>query len=131
MNPRAITLFVTDPSAAARQVAAAFGWEVESDFGTFASIATGDDALPIWLNAPGSPGEESSQVVIHVAAEDVDAAFESAVAAGGKSAREPQDMDYGERSAYIELEALPGITFDLSKPLDVVGHDVVDAGVEA
>lgn len=117
MKPRALTLFVTDPSAAVRAVSDAFGWNVDSDFGTFASLTTGESGLPLWFNAPEAPGGESRNLVIHVAVDDVDAAFNAAVASGGTSTREPQDMDYGERSAYIILDELPDITFDLSKPL--------------
>jgi PhnB protein len=39
---------------------------------------------------------------IHLYLEDVDAAYERAVRAGGKSLREPMDQFYGDRSAGVE-----------------------------
>ena len=39
---------------------------------------------------------------IHLYLEDVDAAYERAVQAGGKSLREPADQSYGDRSAGVE-----------------------------
>jgi PhnB protein len=39
---------------------------------------------------------------LHIYVPDTDAAYRSAMAAGGKSLREPQDEAYGERSAGVE-----------------------------
>jgi hypothetical protein len=111
---RAMTLLVPDPSEAAKALARVFDWEVEADFGSFTSVLQGD-GIPIWMNVPyGEPA--TSGLVLHIATEDVDRSFARAVC-GAESRRDPQDMDYGERSAYVVLEELPGITFDFSRPL--------------
>ena len=39
---------------------------------------------------------------VHLYLEDVDAAYERAVQAGGKSLREPTDQSYGDRSAGVQ-----------------------------
>lgn len=41
------------------------------------------------------------QAVLHLYVEDVDATYRQAVAAGGRSIREPQDMFYGDRSGGV------------------------------
>lgn len=113
---RALTLVVEDPSAAAAALRDAAGWEVEADYGSFASlIAAG--SIPLWLNAPAD-GEATSQgIVLHMSYQDVDAAFAHALAHGAEAVREPQDMDFGERSACVRVAAAPGVTVDFSRPL--------------
>ncbi|ATG53878.1 hypothetical protein CFK41_03100 [Brachybacterium ginsengisoli] len=113
---RALTLLVEDPSAAAAALRDAAGWEIEADFGSFASLVA-PGSVPLWLNAPAD-GEATSQgIVLHMICEDVDTAFEHAVAHGAEAVREPQDMDFGERSACVRVAALPGVTVDFSRPL--------------
>ena len=55
--------------------------------------------------------------MLHVEAEDVDAAFQQAVARGADVLRDPTDMDFGERSACVSTAATPGLTIDFSRPL--------------
>ena len=43
-----------------------------------------------------------SCATFHLSVPDVDAAYDRALAAGGKSLREPADQEHGERSAGIE-----------------------------
>ncbi|MBK0330292.1 GNAT family N-acetyltransferase [Brachybacterium sp. MASK1Z-5] len=113
---RALTLIVTDPSAAAAALHSILDWEIEADFGTFASLtpATG---IPLWLNAPADGEATSSGIVLHLTADDVDRAFTAAVDRGARAVRAPQDMDFGERSASVALTALPGVTLDFSHPI--------------
>lgn len=113
---RALTLILEDPSAAARSLSEILGWTVEADFGTFASL-TRDGSIPLWLNAPEDGQKTSRGVVLHVEADDVDAAFQQAVARGAEVLREPTDMDFGERSACVGTAATPGVTIDFSRPL--------------
>lgn len=116
---RALTLLVADPSAAAAALHAILDWEIESDVGAFASL-TPPSGLPLWLNVPADGEATSSGIVLHLAADDVDAAHASAVRRGARSVRPPQDMDFGERSAWISVPALPGVILDLSRPIDPV-----------
>jgi predicted enzyme related to lactoylglutathione lyase len=113
---RAITLVLENPSLAAASLRDVFGWTVDSDFGAFASLAL-PGGIPLWINAPASDGAVTRNVVIHLAAGDVDAAFEEAVGRGAQTLRVPTDMDYGERSAWVTTELTPGIIFDFSHPL--------------
>lgn len=75
---RAITVVLEDPSRAAASLRAIFGWTVDSDFAAFASLAL-PGGIPLWINAPGSEQAVTSNVVIHLTADDVDAAFRDAV----------------------------------------------------
>ena len=112
---RAITVILDEPSAAARSLHDIFGWVVDGDFGTFASLAL-PTGIPLWINAP-APGEATaSGVVIHLHVDDVDAAFRGAVERGALVQREPADQDYGDRSAWVTSAATPGVVFDLSRP---------------
>lgn len=112
---RALTLALDDPSAAAAALHEVLGWTVEADFGSFASL-TRDGSIPLWLNTPETGHQAAHGVVIHVAADDVDAAFQQAVARGAVVLREPTDMDFGERSACVSTTATPGLTIDFSRP---------------
>lgn len=113
---RALTLILDDPSAAAAALRDVLGWTIEADFGNFASL-TRDGSIPLWLNAPEEGQGTSRGVVLHVEADDVDAAFQQAVARGAEVLREPTDMDFGERSACVSTAATPGLTIDFSRPL--------------
>ena len=113
---RAVTVILEDPSAAAQALHRTFGWTVDSDFGTFASLAL-PTGIPLWINAP-APGESvTGHLVLHLSADDVDAAFGQAVERGAVAVREPQDMDFGERSACVVVDAAPGMVFDFSRPI--------------
>lgn len=52
-----------------------------------------DDAYGRMVGGPGQPGGKST----YVAADDVDAVYEAAKAAGAKILEEPVDRDYGSR----------------------------------
>lgn len=114
---RAITLIVADPSLGAAALHRILGWEVEADFGAFASV-TPPTGLPLWLNAPQDGQDVASGLVLHIATGDVDRSFQDAVSRGAGVSRTPQDMDFGERSASILVADVPGVTFDFSAPLD-------------
>lgn len=113
---RALTLIVTDPSTAAATLHSILDWEIEADVGAFASL-TPPTGIPLWLNAPADGESTSSGIVLHLAADDVDAAFTAAVDRGARAVRAPQDMDFGERSASVALAALPGVTLEFSHPI--------------
>lgn len=117
MTIRAVTLIIDDPSRAVRSLSEVFGWKIESDFGSFASVQP-PTGIPVWINAPAEPGATTDHLVVHLATDDVDADAAAAVSRGAKIIREPEDMDYGERSAVVEVDGVPGVTFDLSRPLD-------------
>ena len=113
---RALTLVLEDPSAAAIALRDVAGWNIEADYGSFASL-TAPGSAPLWLNAPASTEEPARGIVLHMVCEDVDAAHARAVERGAESVREPMDMDFGERSACVSVAALPGVTIDFSLPL--------------
>jgi len=64
-----------------------------------AEVSIGDSIVMM-----GEASEEFTAMPtsIHLYVEDVDAAYERAVRAGGKSLREPSDQFYGDRSAGVE-----------------------------
>ena len=113
---RALTLVLEDPSAAAIALRDVAGWNIEADYGSFASL-TAPGSAPLWLNVPASTEEPARGIVLHMVCEDVDAAHAHALAHGADSVREPTDMDFGERSACVRVAALPGVTIDFSRPL--------------
>lgn len=113
---RALTLILDDPSAAAAQLHEIFEWEVDADFGAFASLEL-PDSIPLWINQPSGDSPTTRGLVIHVSTDDVDASFRTAVERGATVVREPADMDFGERSAHIAVSSAPGVTFDFSRPL--------------
>ncbi|GAA1314382.1 MAG: VOC family protein [Brachybacterium tyrofermentans] len=113
---RALTLVLDEPSSIASALRDALGWTIESDVGSFASL-TAPGSIPLWINAP-APGDETSRgVVIHMHCDDVDEAFQQAIERGALAVREPVDMDFGERSACVQIPAAPGVTIDFSRPL--------------
>jgi PhnB protein len=59
-----------------------------------AEVRIGDSMIMVG-DAPGEP----KPGMLHLYVEDVDAAYERALRAGGKSIREPEDQFYGDRSA--------------------------------
>lgn len=113
---RAITLVLDNPSLVAASLRDIFGWTLESDFGAFASLLL-PGGIPLWINEPGPGRATTSNVVIHLTADDVDAAFHDAMTRGARALREPTDMDYGERSAWVTSDQAPEIVFDFSRPL--------------
>jgi uncharacterized glyoxalase superfamily protein PhnB len=62
---------------------------------------------------PPRPGEVTSEVILRV--EDVDAAYERALAAGARSVTEPTSWEYGERQATVDDAA--GHRWTLSQTL--------------
>jgi predicted enzyme related to lactoylglutathione lyase len=112
---RALTLLLEDPSTAAAALCDVLGWTLEADYGSFASL-TAPGSIPLWINVPAEGQSPTSGVLVHIAADDVDAAFAQAIARGAESLREPTDMDFGERSASVRIAAAPGVTIDFSRP---------------
>ena len=113
---RALTLLLENPSAVATALRDVLDWQIEADFGSFASL-TAPGSIPLWINAPGDGEELSRGIVVHLDCTDVDAAFEQALSRGAVAVREPTDMDFGERSACVRIAAVPGVTIDFSRPL--------------
>lgn len=54
--------------------------------------------------ADGTGRNKKMSCMLHIYVDDVDAVYEQALKAGGKSLREPEDQFYGDRSAGIEDE---------------------------
>ena len=102
--------------AAAHALHRTFGWTIDSDFGTFASLAL-PQGIPLWINAPADGESITGNLVVLLSADDVDTAFAESVSRGAVAVREPQDMDFGERSACVRVEGAPGLLFDVSQPL--------------
>ncbi len=110
----AITLVVAEPSAVARRLAAAFGWEVTADHGSFAEVvaAAGPN---LWLNVPSETTSLIQQgIVLHYAVEDVAAAADRARNSGAEILREPTRMDFGLESALVQIQGGPIV--DLTSP---------------
>ena len=63
-------------------------------------VMLSDGAPEMGARSPKAVG--GTPVLIHVYAEDVDAVFDAAIAAGGTSMRAPEDQFYGDRSAQFE-----------------------------
>ncbi|MFC7625368.1 VOC family protein [Microlunatus sp. GCM10028923] len=116
MSIRAVTLINDDPSRAVRALSEVFGWTIESDFGRFASVLP-PSGIPVWINAPAEPGATTSHLVVHLATDDVDADAAAAAGRGARIVRGPSDIEYGERSAVLEVDGVPGVKFDFSHPL--------------
>lgn len=112
---RAITLITANPSRGSSALNTVLGWKIDADFGTFASV-TPPASPPVWLNAPNGDEVTSSGLILHVSTSDVDASFNEAISRGANTVRGPSDMDYGERSAMISINELPGVIFDFSLP---------------
>ena len=68
---------------------------------THREVRIGDSMLMIGEGGLVPPEAQRSQA-FHVFVEDVDAAFERAIAAGGKSLGAVEDRPYGERSGFVE-----------------------------
>jgi len=68
---------------------------------THREVRIGDSMLMIGEGGPVAPTMRRPQA-FHVFVEDVDAAFERAIAAGGKSLGAVEDRPYGERSGFVE-----------------------------
>jgi lactoylglutathione lyase len=106
--------YVEDPAAAAAFYAETFGLEVEfvAPGGSYAQLSTGQTKLAFAsyalgeANFPGGvrrpdtdgPPPNVEIVLVH---EDVDGAYEHALAAGCTSLAAPQDKPHGQRVAYV------------------------------
>ena len=111
----AITFVVDEPSAVARRLVEAFGWEVTQDYGSFAEVVAGQGPL-IWLNVPSELTDQVQQgVLVHCQVDDVRAAAERARAAGATIVLEPTRTDFGTESAWAQVEGGPIV--DLSREL--------------
>ncbi|MGH7911994.1 MAG: VOC family protein [Candidatus Dormibacteraceae bacterium] len=94
-------LIVPDADSVIDFLRAAFGAEVESIHRTpaggvmHAELRIGDSVVMLGSKSPGR------QASLHLLVEDVDAAHARALAAGGRSEREPANQDYGSRSAGV------------------------------
>lgn len=117
MSLRAITLTIANPSQGATAINRTLGWEIEEDFGAFASLKP-PTGPPLWLNVPHDGEALTSGLILHIATDDVDRSFDNATSQGASKVRQPQNMDYGERSASVAIDEVPGVTFDFSTPLD-------------
>jgi PhnB protein len=62
-----------------------------------AEIKIGDSIIMM-----GDGGQKTFLAMLHLYMEDVDAVYQRAIQAGGKSLREPTDQFYGDRSAAVE-----------------------------
>ena len=62
-----------------------------------AEIKIGDSIIMM-----GQSGTMTFLAMLHLYMEDVDAVYQRAIQAGGKSLREPTDQFYGDRSAAVE-----------------------------
>ncbi len=62
-----------------------------------AEIKIGDSIVMM-----GEGGEKTFLAMLHLYMEDVDAVYQRAIQAGGKSLREPTDQFYGDRSGGVE-----------------------------
>lgn len=106
----AVTLGVRD-LAAVRDFYARLGWSLEVSLDDFAAFRTRGlvltlyalDALAADAHAePPAPGFRGINLAINLGSrEQVDEAIEEVRAAGGRIATEPEDKDFGGRSAYF------------------------------
>jgi len=62
-----------------------------------AEIKIGDSIIMM-----GASGDKTFLAMLHLYMEDVDAVYQRAIQAGGKSLREPTDQFYGDRSGAVE-----------------------------
>jgi len=82
----------------------AFGAQERERFGPpdgqimHAEVSIGDSVIML---GDASAEFEATRSSTHLYVDDVDAAYERALGAGGESLREPQDQFYGDRSAGI------------------------------
>jgi len=83
----------------------AFGAQERERFGRpdeqimHAEVSIGDSVIMLGDASTDFEGTRSST---HLYVDDVDAAYERALRAGGESLREPQDQFYGDRSAGVK-----------------------------
>ncbi len=104
---RTVTPYLSAPGAAGLLdfVTRAFGAQellrAPGAGGTFhAEVRIGDSMVMIGGGGPDWQGPAAT-MAIHLYVPDADAAYQSAVAAGGVSVAPPQDKPYGERSAHV------------------------------
>lgn len=94
-------LVVPDGDRVIAFLKAAFGAEEiqvhRDDAGTVrhGEVRLGTSVVMVGSSTPSRPAS------LYLTVEDVDAAFQRAVAAGGAAEREPANQDYGERSAGV------------------------------
>jgi predicted enzyme related to lactoylglutathione lyase len=106
-----VIVYVDDPAAASAFYEEAFGLRGEFAVGTYAQMDTGATRLAFAAytlgdgNFPGGvqrPGEATpANVEIALVADDVEAAYERALAAGCTSLAPPTDKPQGQRVAYV------------------------------
>jgi PhnB protein len=100
-------LIVGDVPALIEFVARAFDAEETGRFvgaGLHAEVRIGDSMLMIGGGAPPEHpyGGQQWTTAFHIYVKDTDAVYERALRAGATSIGEPQDMEYGERSAGVK-----------------------------
>jgi uncharacterized glyoxalase superfamily protein PhnB len=97
-------LVVHDPAKSIAFLVAAFGAEERYRTPARGKIVHAEVRLGESRVMLGAAPEDRkpSFATFHLSVPDVDVAYARALAAGGKSLREPADQEYGERSAGIE-----------------------------
>jgi catechol 2,3-dioxygenase-like lactoylglutathione lyase family enzyme len=126
-----VIVYVDDPPAAREFYMRAFGLQggfavpgdpgsyAELDTGPtklgFAAYALGDDNFPGGVRAAARDGGPPPNMEIALVADDVDGAYERALAAGCASLAEPRDKPQGQRVAYVRDPF--GTLVELATPL--------------
>jgi PhnB protein len=85
------------------------------------TIMLADEFPERGILSPNSIGEARSPVSIHLYVENVDAVYETALAAGATSLREPANQFYGDRDA--QLKDPSGHVWDISTHIEDVSPD--------
>jgi len=106
-----VIVYVDDPAAASAFYQEAFGLRGEFEVGTYAQMDTGATRLAFAAyelgdgNFPGGVQRPAAgrpaNVEIALVAEDVDGAYERALAAGATALAAPADKPQGQRVAYV------------------------------
>ncbi len=98
-------LVVEEPDALLRFIETAFGGELrsrhEDDTGRVmhAEITVGDSVIMVGGANEAYP---PTRALVHLYLPDADAAWKAAIEAGGRSVRDPESMDYGDRTGGVE-----------------------------
>lgn len=111
MKFRYTILYVQDVPASLAFYETAFGLprRMLHDSGSYAELDTGDTVLAFLARdsvvalgkAPGRSDRAAPVFEIALETDDVDAAFERAVAAGASPRKPPEDMPWGQRISYV------------------------------
>ncbi len=123
-----VIVYVDEPITASAFYARTFGLveEFASPDGSYAQLDTGPTKLAFASYALGEgnfaggvrrsgPAETPFNVEITLVADDIDLAFEAALAAGCEKLAEPQDKPHGQRVAYVRDPF--GTLLELATPL--------------